>query len=470
MLRTSRPEGSAAQAPAESGGLGFALNHASGKPFAGASFRWLICALLFLATSINYMDRQVISILAPMLQGKFGWNEQDYAHIVFVFQLAYMIGLLGVGWFIDRCGLKVGYVFAIAVWSIAACATALTSTLLGFAAARFVLGLGEAGNFPAATKTVGEWFPRRERSLATGLFNTGTSSGAIIAPLLVPWIARTWNWEMAFIALGATGFLWIALWLLFYQRPEKSRHLSQDDVAFIRSDDDPSIALSAANEDAGQMHWLQLFRFRQTWGILVSAALVVPVMWFQFFWLPKFLGTRFKVSISQAGWPLAAAYSMQLIGSILGGVLATRLILNGKSVHFARKFSLGLCALCVTPIAFVGLIHSMWPAVLVVGFAMAAMQGWSANGYSITTDLYPKRAIASMVGLGTAAGAIGSMAFSEFAGWYLQHTGGNYSLLFVLAGCGFPCAFLAVHIFIPHWQVVVLENRVGPQNSGSHGS
>ena len=182
-----------------------------------------LCALLFLATSINYMDRQVIAILAPILQGKFGWNEEEgYGHIVFAFQLAYMIGLLGVGWFIDRFGLKVGYVLSIAVWSLAACATAVTTTLLGFVAARFVLGLGEAGIFPAATKTVGEWFPRRERSLATGLFNTGTSSGAIIAPLLVPWIAKTWNWEMAFIALGVSGFVWIALWLMFYQRP-KSR-------------------------------------------------------------------------------------------------------------------------------------------------------------------------------------------------------------------------------------------------------
>ncbi len=252
------------------------------------------------------------------------------------------------------------------------------------------------------------------------------------------------------------------LWLLFYQRPEKSRYLSEADVSFIRTDDDPEIARSAANEDVGRVHWFELFRFPQTWGILISAALVVPVMWFQVFWLPKFLASRFKVSISQAGWPLATAFSMQLIGSILGGVLATWLISNGKSVHFARKFSLGLCAFCVIPIAFVGLIPLMWPAILVVGFAMAAMQGWSANSYSITTDLYPKRAIASMVGLGTAAGAIGSMAFAEFAGWYLQHTGGNYSLLFVLAGCGFPCAFLAVHMFIPHWQVVVLENQVGP--------
>jgi ACS family hexuronate transporter-like MFS transporter len=306
--------------------------------------------------------------------------------------------------------------------------------------------------------------------LATGLFNTGTSSGAIIAPLLVPWIVNTWNWQMAFILLGASGFVWIVLWLVFYQRPENSRYLSESDILFIRSDDAPEIVFSAAEGDAGRVNWLQLFHFRQTWGILISSALVVPVMWFQIFWLPKFLGSRFRVSISQAGWPLATAFGMQLIGSILGGVLATRLISKGKSVHFARKFSLGLCALCVSPIAFVGLIHSMWPAVLVVGFAMAAMQGWSANSYSITTDLYPKRAIASMVGLGTAAGAIGSMAFAEFAGCYLQHTNANYSLLFVLAGCGFPCAFMAVHLFIPHWQVVILGSQAGRKNGGNHGS
>ena len=386
------------------------------------------------------------------------WCEQDYAHVVFAFQLAYMFGLLSVGWFIDRCGLKIGYAVAITVWSVAACATAFATSFFGFIAVRFLLGLGEAGNFPAATKTIGEWFPRRERSLATGLFNTGTSSGAIIAPLLVPWIANTWSWQTAFVVLGASGFAWIVFWLLLYQRPEKSRYLSPAAVAFIRTDDAPEIAGSAGEEEAGRVGWVQLFELRQTWGILVSAALVVPVMWFQIFWLPKFLGAQFKVSISKAGWPLATAFSMQFMGSIFGGLLGTWLINQGKSVHFARKFSLGLCALCVTPIACVGWIHSMWPAIFVVGFAMAAMQGWSANGYCVTTDLYPKRAIASMVGLGTAAGSVGSMVFAEFAGWYLQHTHGDYILLFVLAGCGFPLAFIALHLFIPVWDPVHLEN------------
>jgi MFS transporter, ACS family, hexuronate transporter len=423
-----------------------------------ASFRWVICALLFLATSINYMDRQVVSVLAPVLQGTFHWNEQEYGHIVFAFQLAYMIGLFGVGWFIDRFGLKLGYTLSIIVWSSAACATGLATTLFGFAGARFLLGLGEAGNFPAATKTIAEWFPRRERSLATGLFNTGTSSGAIIAPLLVPWIANTWSWQAAFVVLGASGFFWVILWLSIYQRPEKSRFLSPSAVSFIRADDAPEIAATAAqDEKPGSVPWLKLFGLRQTWGILISSALVVPVMWFQVFWLPKFLNSRFHVSISQAGWPLAVAFSMQLVGSIFGGMLATGLISRGKSVHFARKFSLGLCAFCVVPIAFVGLIPSMWPAILVVGFAMAAMQGWSANSYTITSDLYPKNAIASMVGLGTAAGAIGSMAFAEFAGWHLNHTEGNYTLLFVLAGIGFPLAFTAIHLFIPTWEPVRLD-------------
>lgn len=433
------------------------LEYDSPPSSAGISFRWLICGLLFLATSINYMDRQVVSILAPVLQSQFRWSEQDYAHIVFAFQLAYMVGLLSVGWFIDRCGLKVGYAVAIFVWSAAACATALATAFTGFIAVRLLLGLGEAGNFPAATKAVGEWFPRRERSLATGLFNTGTSSGAIIAPLIVPWIANTWSWQAAFIALGASGFVWIVFWLFFYQRPEKSRFLSPAAVAFIRTDDAPEVAESAGEGEAGRVGWVQLFALRQSWGIFISAALVVPVMWFQIFWLPKFLGAQFHVSISKAGLPLATAFSMQFLGSILGGVLATWLIEKGQSVHFARMFSLGLCALCVTPIAFVGLMHSMWPAIFIVGFAMAAMQGWSANSYCITTDLYPKRAIASMVGLATAAGSIGSMIFAEFAGWYLAHSHGSYILLFALAGCGFPLAFLALHLFIPRWQPVHLE-------------
>ncbi len=238
-----------------------------------ASFRWVICALLFLATSINYMDRQVVSVLAPVLQGTFHWNEQEYGHIVFAFQLAYMIGLFGVGWFIDRFGLKLGYTLSIIVWSAAACATGLATTLTGFAGARFLLGLGEAGNFPAATKTIAEWFPRRERSLATGLFNTGTSSGAIIAPLLVPWIANSWGWQAAFVVLGASGFFWIILWLLFYQRPEKSQFLSPTAVSFIRADDAPEIAATAAqDEKPGSVPWFQLFGVRQTWGILISSA------------------------------------------------------------------------------------------------------------------------------------------------------------------------------------------------------
>jgi ACS family hexuronate transporter-like MFS transporter len=429
----------------------------------GASFRWVICLLLFLATSINYMDRQVVAVLAPVLQSAFGWNEQQYGHVVFAFQLAYMIGLLGVGWIIDRCGLKIGYTFAIAVWSAAACATALAGSLLGFSAARFALGLGEAGNFPAATKTVAEWFPRRERSLATGLFNTGTSSGAIIAPVLVPWIADAWSWQTAFVVLGAAGFVWIAFWLVLYHRPEKSPFISAQGLSYIHTDDVANVSPSAkGDENSGRVVWLQLFPHRQTWGILVSSALVVPVMWFQVFWLPKFLSSRFKVSIAQAGWPLATAFSMQFLGSIFGGMLATWLISRGRSVHFARKFSLALCALLVVPIAFVGMIPSMWPAILVVGLAMAAMQGWSANSYTITSDLYPKRAIASMVGLGTAFGALGSMAFAEFAGWYLQRTGGNYTLLFILAGCGFPLAITAVHLFIPRWEPVQLERGAAP--------
>jgi len=305
---------------------------------------------------------------------------------------------------------------------------------------------------------VGEWFPRRERSMATGLFNTGSSSGALIAPLVVPWIASTWGWQTAFVILGASGFLWLIFWLLLYSRPDKSRYLSAAGLTYIRIDDAPEIAATAKeDEKGGRVGWLQLFSLRQTWGIMISAALGVPVIWFQVFWLPKFLGSKFHVSISKAGWPLATAFGMQMLGSVFGGMLGTWLISKGRSVHFSRKFSLALCALGTIPLVFVGLIPSMWPAILVVGFAMAAMQGSSANSYSVTNDLYPKRAIASMVGLGTAAGAIGSMTFAEFAGWYLQRTGGDYTLLFILAGCGFSLAFVALHLFIPKWHPVRLK-------------
>lgn len=422
-----------------------------------ASFRWIICALLFLATSINYMDRQVLAVLASRLQEVIHWDDQQYAHIVFVFQLSYMLGLLGVGWLVDRWGIKLGYSLAIIVWSAAACGTAAATTVFGFAVSRFILGLGEAGNFPAATKVIAEWFPRRERSLATGLFNTGTSMGAIIAPVLVPWIANTWNWQMAFISLGATGFLWVVLWLLLYRRPEHSPHLSPEGLAYIQSDDAAEVA-AAAGSEPGRVGWWRLFAYRQTWGVLIASMLVVPVMWFNNFWLPKFLRARFNVSISEAGWPLATAYGMQFFGSVFGGILATWLISRGKSVHFARKCSLALCALLVVPIVFIGIVPNMWAAILLNGLAMAAMQGWSANSYPMVSDLFPKRAVASVVSMGTAAGAVGSMAFAELAGALLKQSESYYTLLYVMAGCGFPLAILAVHLFIPHWQPVQLPN------------
>jgi ACS family hexuronate transporter-like MFS transporter len=402
-------------------------------------YRWRVCAMLLFATTINYVDRQVLGVLAPFLQQDIGWNEIEYGYIVTSFQAAYAIGLLCAGAIIDRLGTRIGYAIAIGVWSLAAMAHSLAGSAAGFAAARFALGLGEAGNFPAAVKTVAEWFPRRERSLAVGIFNAGSNIGAVLAPLLVPLIAARWGWQTAFLFTGVLSATWLAVWLLTYRTPDQQPKLSAAELAHIRSD---------PPEPTVKVPWLQLLRHRQTWSFVAAKFITDPV-WFLFlFWLGKYLAAKFDLSLGQVGLPMIAVYVMAEVGSIGGGWLAGRLVRLGWDANRARKGAMLVCALCVAPMVFVTHIESLWLAVALIGLAMAGHQGWSANVLTLPSDLFPRQTVASVVGIGSFAGTAGGILMSLFTGAQLQATG-SYARVFLFAGCAYLIALLVVHLLAP---------------------
>ena len=402
-------------------------------------YRWRICALLFAATTLNYIDRQVLGVLAPDLTQKFGWTEGDYSNIVTAFQAAYAIGLVSAGALIDKLGTRIGYALAICVWSVAAMSHALAGSVLGFAAARFLLGLGEAGNFPAAIKTVAEWFPRRERAFATGLFNAGSNVGAILAPLAVPVVAITWGWQAAFLFTGVLSALWLVTWLAVYRPADQHPKLSPGELAYIRSDPE---------EPATRLPWTQLLRHRQAWAFVVAKFLTDPIWWFFLFWLPKFLNQEYGLTLTQLGPPLIAIYVLADIGSIGGGWFAGRLIKHGWSVNKARKSAMLVCALLVVPIVFASTAASLWVAVALIGLATAGHQGWSANLFTLTSDMFPRNAVGSVVGLGGVAGAVGGMLISKFTGMLLEATG-SYVPVFLMAGSAYLIALAIVHMLVP---------------------
>ncbi len=403
-------------------------------------YRWIICALLLFATTINYMDRQILGILAPLLQKEIGWSEVDYGNIVVAFQLAYALGLLVAGALIDRFGTRLGYAVALAIWSVAAMAHGLAHSVAGFATARFLLGLGEAGNFPAAIKTVAEWFPKRERALATGIFNSGTNFGAIVAPLTVPFIALNWGWQWAFVMVGAVGFLWLALWLPLYRRPEDHPRLSTAELAHIRSD--PSESLE-------KIPWQRLLPHRQTWAFAIGKFLTDPVWWFYLYWTAKFLDKNYGISLAQVSLPLVVIYLVADVGSIGGGWLSGRLIKRGWSVNAGRKTAMLLCALCVVPVMFASQTKELWVAVTLVSVAAAAHQGWSANLFTLASDMFPRRAVGSVVGIGGMAGAVGGILFSSATGHILQWTGGNYLPIFAACSVAYLVGLLIIHGLVP---------------------
>jgi ACS family hexuronate transporter-like MFS transporter len=385
------------------------------------------------------MDRQVLGVLKTTLQHDFGWNEIDYSNLVFAFQAAYALGMVVVGRLIDRLGTRLGYALAMVFWSLASMAHAFAGSLAGFAIARASLGFGEAGIFPASIKTVAEWFPKKERALATGIFNAGTNIGAIATPFIVPWITVHWGWRWAFILTGALGFVWLVFWLWLYRKPEGHPRLSKAELDYIRSDPaDPT----------GKIKWIRLLSYRQTWTFMLGKFMTDPIWWFYLFWVPDFLQRQHGLALMQIGAPIMVIYLIADVGSVAGGWLSSWLIHHGRSVNFARKTALLICAVSVVPIAFAYRVESMWGAVLLVGLAAAAHQGFSANLYTLTSDMFPSRAVGSVVGIGGMAGAIGGMLIAKIVGYALQWTG-SYKIPFFMAGSAYLLAVGVIHLLSP---------------------
>ena len=403
-------------------------------------FRWTICALLFFATTINYMDRQILGILASTLQAEFGWNEIEYGHIVTAFQAAYALGMVLFGRAIDLIGTKRGYTLAMLLWSLAAMGHALARSAFGFGVARFSLGFGEAGNFPAAVKAVAEWFPKRERALATGLFNAGSNIGAVVAPAVVPWLTLRCGWQAAFVVVGAVGFVWMAFWIVLYHPPKSSPRVSPEELAYIHSD--------APEPAAERIPWRRLLRHRQTWAFIVGFGISAPIWWFYLYWLPKFLNQQHGLDLARLGPPLIVIYGMTCVGSIGGGWLSSHLLRRGWSVNASRKTAMLVCALCVVPVMFAARASNVWLATALIGLAAAAHAGWAANLFTMVSDMFPKQAVASVVGLGGMFGSGTAMLFSESAGFILQTTGSYWSL-FCVAGCAYLLALAAMHALTP---------------------
>ena len=446
LIRAASPEASARDA-------------AQPVPAIG-KYRWVICALLFFATTINYIDRQVIGILAKDLQGIIGWSEIEYGNIVAAFNAAYAVGLLLAGRLMDRFGTKIGYAIAIILWSVAGMCTAMARTAVQFGLARATLGIGESGNFPAAIKTVAEWFPKRERAFATGIFNAGTNIGAIIAPLTVPLIAIHLGWQWAFILTGAVGFLWLAFWLPIYRRPEQHPRLSKAELAHIQSD--PA-------DSAASMPWMRLIPHRQTCAFAIGKYLTDPIWWFYLYWIPNFLRDKHKLDLSTVGLPLIAIYLIADVGSIGGGWVSSSLIKRGWSVNSARKTAMLACAFAVTPIVLVSQVSNLWLAVALIGLAAAAHQGWSANIFTTVSDMFPRKAVGSVVGIGGMAGAMGGATMAVATGYILDRTGGNYMIIFLIAGSAYLVALAIIHWLAPRLSPVdeAQVNTIRPVSLGS---
>lgn len=417
-------------------------------PRTSTRYRWVICGMIFLATTINYIDRQVIGILAPTLTELFAWSETDYASIISWFSFAYALGYLLMGRFSDRVGTKIGYSVAIVGWSLAAMAHAFVRTVPGFSIARAALGFGEGGNFPTAIKAVGEWFPKRERAFATGIFNAGTNVGAVAAPLLVPWITLTWGWEWAFLSTGMVGFLWLIAWSVMYRSPEQHPRVSPAELAHIRSD---------PGESTDPVPWLTLLTFRQTWAYMFAKLLSDPVWWFYLYWLPKFLDSNYGVTLAGLALPLVVIYSVADVGSIGGGWLSGFFISRGWSVNKARKITMLLAACLAVPTMLAPAAESMWMAVAFVCMAASAQQWWAANLFTTVSDMFPKAAVASVVGLGGFVGAMGAVFFQRATGYILEVTDSNYSVIFLFAGCAYLVGLLGFHLLAPRLEPVRIE-------------
>lgn len=427
------------------------------------NYRWTICALVFFATTINYLDRAVISLLKSTLTKEMNWDDGDYANVEIAFKIAYAVGLLIAGRVIDRLGTKIGYALSTGLWSISAVAHALATSVTGFGIARAALGVSEAGNFPAAIKTVAEWFPKKERALATGIFNSGANVGAILAPLTVPFIAAKWNWQWAFIITGALGFIWLIFWFIYYEIPQKQKNLKEPEYEYIHSDKD-EVAVDTTTA-AAEVSWLRLLSFRQTWAFAIGKLLTDPIWWFYLFWLPDFLESQYGLKGTQVALPVALVYTMSTAGSVGGGWLPLNYIQQGMPVFKARKRSMLIYAFLVLPIIFAQLAGgvNMWLAVVIIGLAASAHQAWSANIFTTVSDMFPKYTTASVTGIGGMFGAVGGILLSAAVqkNLFVHYRAIGkievaYYIMFAVCGLAYLVAWFIMHLLVPRMKPVNL--------------
>jgi ACS family hexuronate transporter-like MFS transporter len=427
----------------------------------GTHIRWIVCGLLFFATTINYVDRQVISILKQSVILTWpGWSELQYGRVVGYFQLAYALTMVFAGMLIDRIGIRKGFAIAIVWWSMAAMGHALSGSVVAFGLSRVLLGIGEAANFPASIKAVAEWFPKKERALATSIFNSGTNIGAVITPIAVAWILETLgHWQWVFILTGSLGFLWLVFWLLNYRSPEEHPRVSREELAIIHGgsfEKPEKIPLSAMFRS-----WLNLLRYRQTWAFALGKGMTDPIWWVWLFWIPGFLYKKFGVNIKDMWGPILIIYTMASIGSVVAGWLPSFLMKSGWSANAARKTAMLICAVCAVPVIFAGLTDHIWTAVLLIGLACGAHQGWSANIFTLSSDMFPKRVVGSVVGIGGCVGGLGGYFIANIVGWILNRNANNYLPIFLAAGSIYLVALLIVHLLAP---------RLEPANLGDSES
>ncbi len=408
------------------------------------TYRWRIVVLLFFATTINYIDRQVLGILAPQLQALFGWSEADYGYIIMAFQAAYAIGLLSTGALLDKIGTRLGFIISVSLLSLAGMFHAAVSSVAAFATARFALGIGASANFPAAIKTIAEWFPKKERALATGIFNAGSNVGAILTPLIIPLVAVKFGWQWAFISAGALGFVWLVFWMVTYKKPEESKKLSAGELKFILQDEkDP---------ETKKLPWKSIFTYKQTWGICLARFLTDPIWWFFLFWLPKYLNSTYNIDLLHIGLPLIVVYVISIVGSVFGGWFSSFLIKKGKNTVSARKLTIFFMALLVIPIFFTSQVSNLWLAVMFVSMATFAHQGYAANIFTIVSDIYPKNAVGSVTGLAGFAGAVGGVLFSGGVGLILEITG-SYYVIFGIASVAYLLCWLSLQLLVPNQKI-----------------
>jgi MFS transporter, ACS family, hexuronate transporter len=409
------------------------------------SYRWVICALLFFATTINYTDRAVLGVIEPKLSEIIpGWNATNYGFINSAFMIAYAFGSLGAGWMMDRIGVRLGYTISLIVWSLAAASHAFATNVFQFGIVRFALGIGEAGNFPASIKTVAEWFPKKERALATGIFNAGSNMGAIMAPALVPALALGWGWQAAFVATGVAGLVWVFFWWPIYRHPEERAGLSANELAYIRSDPPDRMA---------KVPWRELLPYRQTWAFAIAKFLTDPVWWFYLFWFSPFMNSKFGIDLKTIGAPMVTVYVLATIGSVAGGWMSSALMKRGWSTNAARKTTMLLCALCVAPVALATQVDQPWVAVLLIGLAASAHQAFSCNLFTLTSDMFPRPAVGSVVGIGTFAGAMCSAGLQPLVG-HFKDVYGNYTAMFAIASCAYIVALAIFHLMVPRLEPV----------------